>query len=225
SGADHLITVHLHSDQIQGFFDIPVDNINPKKLFLDYFQASVVSETHVVVSPDVGGAKAAKRFADQLGLPIAIVNKLRKDHNQSEVTHIVGDVKGKKCIIYDDMVDTGGSVCNAKQALIEAGALDEVSLAVTHPVLSGDAVQKLDSAMFKEILVTDSIPLPDPAPQRIKVLSLAPLLAEIVKRVEMGESVSGLYGGKERKEDKDYKDDKERGLICCISRREIVLSL
>jgi len=195
AGADHVITVDLHSDQIQGFFDVPVDNINPSKIFFEYFEKemSVDADTHVVISPDVGGAKAAKVFADQMGLPIAILNKQRSQHNESEVTHVVGDVEGKRCIIFDDMVDTAGSVCNAKKALVENGALDEVVLAATHAVFSGEAVSRLDAAGFKEILVTDSIPLPDPSPKQVKVLSLAPLMAEIVKRVSAGESVTGLY--------------------------------
>jgi len=195
SGADHVITVDLHSAQIQGFFDVPVDNIDPSKLFFEYFKKkmSVDPKTHVVVSPDVGGAKSAKSFADQLELPIAILNKQRQGHNQSEVTHVVGEVEGKHCIIYDDMVDTAGSVCNAKKALVANGALDEVCLAVTHPVLSGEAVTRLDEADFKNIIVTDSIPLPDPAPKNVTVLTLAPLMSEIIRRVSEGESVSGLY--------------------------------
>lgn len=193
AGADHLITVNLHSSQIQGFFDIPVDNIIPSKLFHDYFTKNVDFKDCVVVSPDAGGAKDAKKFADLLGLPIAILNKQRAEHNQSEVTHVVGDVAGKCCIIFDDMVDTAGSVCNAKKALVENGAKDEVILAATHPVFSGEAVKRLDEAGFKEIVVTDTLPLPDPAPKNVKVLSLAPLMGEIIKRVNAGESVSGLY--------------------------------
>ena len=192
SGMGHMITVSLHSDQIQGFFDVPVDNINPSKLFVEYFRQKDLSNA-VIVSPDVGGAKAAKRFADLFGLPLAVLNKKREAHNESEVTHVVGEVQGKQCVLYDDMVDTAGSVCNAKQALVAAGALDEVCLAVTHAVLSGEAVKRLDDAGFKEIVVTDSIPLPEVAPKNVKVLSLAPLLAEIIRRVEAGESVSGLY--------------------------------
>lgn len=193
SGADHVITVDLHSAQIQGFFDVPVDNIDPSKLFVTYFKDTLDMKDAVIVSPDVGGAKSAKRFADLLGLPLAILNKQRKKHNVSEVTHVIGEVEGKRCIIYDDMVDTAGSVCNAKEALVKNGALDEVYLAVTHPVLSKDAVKKLDEAGFKEVVVTDSLPLPTKAPKNVKVLSLAPMMAEIIRRVEAGRSVSGLY--------------------------------
>lgn len=193
SGADHLITVDLHSAQIQGFFDIPVDNIDPSKIFLKYIQANYDLNDTVMVSVDAGGAKAVKRFADLLGLPIAVINKQRKAHNQSEVTHIVGDVQGKHCIIYDDMVDTAGSVCNAKEALLKAGAMEDIALAITHPVLSGNAVERLNESTFSQILVTDSIPLPKNPPKNIKVLSLVPLMTEIVRRIELNEPVSDLY--------------------------------
>ena len=195
SGADHLITVDLHSAQIQGFFDVPVDNIDASKLFIDYFKSKKIDslKDYIVVSPDVGGARAVRKFANLLGLPLAILNKVRREHNKSEVTHIIGDVKGKHCILYDDMVDTAGSVCNAKEALVKGGGVDGVYLAATHAVLSGDAVKKLDKAGFKEIIVTDSIPLPKKGPKNIKVLSLAPMVAEIIRRVKSGESVSGLY--------------------------------
>ncbi len=193
SGATHVISVNLHSDQIQGFFDVPVDNIDPSRIFLEYFQTSVDLKDAVIVSPDAGGAKSVKRFADLMGLPFAILNKQRSAHNESEVTHVVGEVEGKRCILYDDMVDTAGSVCNAKKALLEAGAQEEMYLVATHPVFSGEAVERLNNAHFKEIIVTDSIPLPEKAPNDVKVLSLAPLIAEIIKRIDSGESVSGLY--------------------------------
>ncbi len=193
AGADHLITADLHSEQIQGFFDIPVDNIDPSKIFLQWMKKNADLKNSVIVSVDVGGAKPAKRFADMLGLPIAVINKQRKAHNQSEVTHIVGDVEGKRCIIYDDIVDTAGSMCNAKDALLKAGAHKDMILAVTHPVLSGEAVSRLNSSGFKKILVTDSIPLPDPAPKNVQILSLAPMLASIIEHIEEGKSVSELY--------------------------------
>lgn len=193
SGADHVITVDLHSAQIQGFFDVPVDNIDPMKLFLTAVQKELDLKNMVVVSPDVGAAKAVRRLANALHLPMVLINKHRQGHNKSEVTHVIGDVKGKSCLIYDDMVDTAGSVCNAKEALIKAGAKKDVYLAATHAVFSPPAVKRLNEAGFKKILVTDSIPLPKIPPKNVKVLSLAPILAEIVRRVESGESVSGLY--------------------------------
>jgi len=193
AGADHLITIDLHSAQIQGFFDIPVDNIDPSKLFLKYFQSAIDLKNAILVSPDVGGAKSVKRLADLLGLPLAILNKQRSEHNKSEVTHVIGDVQGKTCIIYDDMVDTGGSVCNAKEALVKAGAHKDVYLAATHAVLSGDAVERLNKAKFKQIIFSDSVPLPKVPPKNVHVLTLATMMAEIIRRIESGESVSGLY--------------------------------
>lgn len=193
SGADHLMTIDLHSAQIQGFFDIPVDNIDPSKIFLKHFQETIDLKNAILVSPDVGGAKSVKRLADLMGLPLVILNKQRSAHNKSEVTHVIGDVKGKTCIIYDDMVDTAGSVCNAKEALVKAGAHKDVYLAATHAVLSGEAVERLNKAKFKQILFTDSIPLPKVPPKNVHVLGLANMLAEIIKRIESGESVSGLY--------------------------------
>lgn len=193
SGADHVITVDLHSAQIQGFFDVPVDNIDPMKLFLSYFQEEMDTKNMVIVSPDVGAAKAVRRLANVLHLPMVLINKHRQGHNKSEVTHVIGEVKGKQCLIYDDMIDTAGSVCNAKEALMKSGAKKDVYLAATHAVFSPPAVKRLNEAGFKKILVTDSIPLPKVPPKNVKVLSLAPMLGEIVRRVESGESVSGLY--------------------------------
>lgn len=193
SGADHVITVDLHSAQIQGFFDVPVDNIDPMKLFLSYFQEELDLKNMVIVSPDVGAAKAVRRLANVLHLPMVLINKHRQGHNKSEVTHVIGEVKGKHCLIYDDMVDTAGSVCNAKEALMKSGAKKDVYLAATHAVFSPPAVKRLNEAGFKKIIVTDSIPLPKVPPKNVKVLSLAPILGEIVRRVESGESVSGLY--------------------------------
>ncbi|MDP3976209.1 MAG: ribose-phosphate pyrophosphokinase [bacterium] len=192
SGADHVMTVALHSDQIQGFFDVPVDNINPSRLFVEYIQSLKLRDA-VVVTPDAGGAKEAKKFADSLGCPLAVLNKQRAAHNQSEVTHVIGDVKGRTCIVYDDMIDTAGSVCHAKEALEKAGAGKDMYLAATHAVLSGEAVDRLNKADFRQIVVTDSIPLPEERLNHLHVLTLTPLLAEIIKRVESGESVSGLY--------------------------------
>lgn len=192
AGADHVITFNLHCDQIQGFFDIPVDNIRTNKLFGDYFKEKNISDP-VVVSPDAGGAKAAKKLADRIGAPLAILHKNRPAHNVSEVTHTVGDVSGKTAIIVDDMIDTGGSVCAAKEALIRDGANEDVYLAATHAVFSGPAVERLNAANFKEIVVTDSIPDKSADISSLKVLSIAPLLSDIIKGILKDESVSQLY--------------------------------
>ncbi len=191
SGADHIITTHLHSDQIQGFFDIPVDNLNPRRMFVDYFKSKNI-ENAVIVSPDAGGAKMAKKFADELGVSMCVLHKQRPEHNVSEVSHVIGDVKGKTPILVDDMIDTAGSVCAAKKALIEAGANDEVYLCATHPIFSGPARERLTEANFKEIVCTDSLPVENP-PKNYKILSLKDLLADVIKNVAAQKSVSKLY--------------------------------
>lgn len=191
SGADHIVTLHLHSDQIQGFFDCPVDNLNPRKLFVDYFRKKNIKDA-VIVSPDAGGAKMGRKFADDLNIPLVIMHKQRPEHNVSEITHVIGDVKGKTPIIVDDLIDTAGSVCGAKEALIKSGANDEVYLCATHPVFSGPAVERLTEALFKEIVCTDSLPVENP-PRNYRVLSIAPLIASVLKNSAEQRSVSELY--------------------------------
>lgn len=191
AGADHVIGLHLHSDQAQGFFDVPMDNLNPRKIFVDYFADKNIQDG-VIISPDAGSAKMAKKFADELGMPMAIMHKYRPEHNVSEVSHVIGDVKGKTPIIIDDMMDTCGSVAGAKRALVENGAKDEVYVCATHAVFSGKAKENLDEAGFKEIVVTDSLPVPNP-PTQLKTISLAPLFAGVIDNVVHQKSVSGLY--------------------------------
>ncbi|MCF7917730.1 ribose-phosphate pyrophosphokinase [Candidatus Gracilibacteria bacterium] len=191
AGADHVITMHLHSDQIQGFFDCPVDNLNPKKEFVKYLQSKNLKDT-VVVSPDAGGAKDAKKFADALGVGLAILHKQRPEHNKSEVTHVIGDVKGKTPIIVDDMVDTGGSVIGAVEALVKNGANKGVYLCGTHAILSGNAKENLVKSGLTEAIFTDSLPVENP-PKNFKTISMAPLFAEVVRNVVEHKSVSKLY--------------------------------
>lgn len=189
AGADHMIAMKLHSDQEQGFFNYPVDNVNTEKLFAGYFETKKIHDI-VVVSPDAGGAKDAKKFADLLNAKLAIIHKSRPGHNKAEVHHVIGDVKGKNCIIYDDMIDTAGSVSAAMQALKQHGAKD-VYLAATHAVFSDPAAERLRKAGFKEVVVSDSIPI---AKRKffkgLKVLSVAPLLAKIIKSVHEAKSVT-----------------------------------
>jgi ribose-phosphate pyrophosphokinase len=193
SGADHLITLKLHSDQAQGFFDFPVDNLDSLKLFADYFCEKKIQDL-VVVSPDAGGAKEAMKMADCLGVPLAIIHKARPRKNESHVTHVVGEVEGKTCLIFDDMVDTAGSVCNARQALLDYGANQEMYLAATHPVFSGPAVERLSNAGFTEVVVTNSIPLSvEKQFDGLKILSVAPLLAKIIRNVHEDRSVSEAF--------------------------------
>lgn len=193
AGADHLITMSLHSGQTQGFFDFPVDNVHTHKIFYDYFKKKRLKDV-VVVSPDAGGGKAAKRLADPLGVEIAIINKSRPEHNKAEVMSVVGEVKGKTCIIFDDMIDTGGSVVAAHEALIKAGANKDIYLAATHAVFSGPCSDRLKGAGFKEVVVTDTIPL---AKEKLfpglKIISVAPVLSEVIKCIYEGRSVSGIW--------------------------------
>jgi ribose-phosphate pyrophosphokinase len=193
AGADHVISFGLHSAQIQGFFDRPMDNLSANKLFIDYFDSKGFDDL-VVVSPDAGGAKEAKKFADALGAGLAILNKTRAEHNESEVTHVVGDVEGKTCILFDDMVDTAGSVCNAKKAIEGAGADGDIYLAATHAVFSDPATERLTEAGFKEIVVSDTVPLDEKkmAIPGLTVLSIAPFIAEIIKCVNTDQSVTNV---------------------------------
>lgn len=191
AGADHVITLHLHSDQTQGFFDIPVDNLNPRRIFVNYFKTKNLTDA-VVVSPDAGGTKMAKKFADELGVPMCILHKQRPEHNVSEVSHVIGEVKGKTPIIVDDMIDTAGSVASAKAALLTAGANQDVYLCATHAIFSGPAHEKLSAAAFTEIVCTDSLPVENP-PKNFKALSMASLLSDVLQNVVEQRSVSQLY--------------------------------
>jgi ribose-phosphate pyrophosphokinase len=190
AGADHLITMKLHSDQEQGFFEFPVDNVNTKYLFAEYFKKKNLKDL-VVVSPDAGGAKDAKKFADELGANLAIIHKSRPGHNQAEVSHVVGEVEGKTCLIYDDMIDTAGSVTAAKKALVDMGANKDVYLAATHPVFSDPATERFKAAEFAEVVVANTIPVGEEKQfEGLTVLSTAPLLARIIKSVHTGTSVT-----------------------------------
>lgn len=191
SGADHVITLHLHSDQAQGFFDVPLDNVSTQKMFVEYFKEKNIDDL-LVVSPDAGGAKTAKKFADDLGVDLAIMHKSRPAHNQSEVNEVVGDIEGKTCILIDDIVDTAGTICAAKNALVEKGANPDVYLCATHPVFSGPAVERITTAGFKEVVISDSIPLSTEI-ENCTVLSAAPLLAQIIENILTERSVSQLF--------------------------------
>lgn len=191
AGADHVITMHLHSDQIQGFFNCPVDNLNPKRAFVKYLQEKKLKDL-VIVSPDAGGAKDAKNFANELGVGLAILHKQRPEHNKSEVTHLIGEVEGKIPVIFDDMVDTGGSVIGAVEALIANGAKKEVYLCGTHAILSGNAKENLEKAGITEAIFTDSLPV-EKKPKNFKTISMAPLFADVVRNVVEHKSVSKLY--------------------------------
>jgi len=193
AGANRVLSMDLHAGQIQGFFNIPVDNLFATPVLLDYIREDYRTNT-VIVSPDTGGVVRARAFATRLGVGLAIIDKRREGPNEAQVMNIIGNVSGKRVIVLDDLIDTAGTVVQAAKALKEAGALD-VSVCCTHPVLSGPAIERLENSDIKEIIVTDTIPLHDGAKtcKRVKVLSVAGLLSEAVRRIYYDDSVSSLF--------------------------------
>ncbi len=192
-GVDRVLTVDLHADQIQGFFDIPVDNVYGSPVLLDDIMDQHYEDT-VVVSPDVGGVVRARAVAKQLNTDLAIIDKRRERANESQVMNLIGDVQGRTCILVDDMCDTAGTLCKAAKALKDNGAVRVVSY-VTHAVLSGPAVDNISNSELDELVVTDTIPLSKAAQNcdKIRQLSLAPMLAEAVRRVCNEESISAMF--------------------------------
>ena len=196
AGADRVLTMDLHASQIQGFFDIPVDNMLGSPLFVRYYKRKFAGETDdmIVVSPDVGSVARARTFSQRMGMGLAIVDKRRQKANSSEVMNIIGDVKDKKVILLDDMVDTAGSLCGAANALVEVGGAKEVYACASHGVLSGPALQRIKDSVIKELVFLDTIPLPEGAEDsRIKQLSVAPMFAEAIERIYEEISVSTLF--------------------------------
>ena len=192
TGADRVLTMDLHADQIQGFFDIPVDNLYASPIAIDYLK-SLSLENVVVVSPDAGGVDRARFLAKKLNSSLAIIDKRRAEANVVDIMNVIGEVKGKNCILIDDIVDTAGSITKAAFALKERGANDVYCL-FSHAVLSDNAVDNLRRAEFKEIIFTNSIPLPDHKKLRnMQILSIAPLFGEAIRRIHNGESVSSLF--------------------------------
>ena len=193
AGADRLLTMDLHADQIQGFFDIPVDHLYAAPVFIEDIQKMQLKKV-TVVSPDVGGIKSARGFAKRLHCELAVVDKRRIDARSAEVMNIMGEVKGRNIIMVDDIVSTAGSVTQAAKALKEKGALD-IYCCITHPVLSPPSLERLDDSPVKVMKVTDSIPLREDARanKKIQVLSVAKLLGEAIKRIHKNESVSSLF--------------------------------
>jgi ribose-phosphate pyrophosphokinase len=194
AGVDRLLTVDLHADQIQGFFDIPVDNVYASPVLLGEVWKQGYHNM-IVVSPDVGGVARARAFAKRLDdADLAIIDKRRPRPNESKVMNIIGEVDGRSCVLVDDMVDTAGTLCQAAQALKDEGAVKVVAY-ITHALLSADAVKRISSSALDELVVTDTIPLSDEASacSRIRRLSVAALLAETIRRIRDEESVSSLY--------------------------------
>jgi ribose-phosphate pyrophosphokinase len=194
AGANRVLTVDLHAGQIQGFFDIPTDNLYAMPVIVKDIRDAMTGNHLIVVSPDVGGVVRARALAKRLGTELAIVDKRRERAGESEVMNIIGDVEGRSCIIIDDIVDSGGTVCNAAEALVKAGAKDVCAYA-THGVLSGGAVARVQSSALKSMVVTDSIQATDDVRKcaNIRRISIAPLIGEAMRRINNEESVSSLF--------------------------------
>ena len=197
AGADRVLTMDLHAAQIQGFFDIPVDNLQGGHLFVKHFvnKFGKSNEDVMVVSPDVGSTARARAFAMKLGTNMAIVDKRRERANQSEVMNIIGDVSGKTCILLDDIVDTAGSLCGAAKAIHEIGGAKEVYACATHGVLSGPAIERIEGSCIKELLLLDTIPYPadKPACSKIRYITSANVFAEAIRRIYEEVSISNLF--------------------------------
>jgi ribose-phosphate pyrophosphokinase len=194
-GVDRVITVDLHADQIQGFFNSPVDHLTALPLFADYFKKKKLKDL-VVVAPDAGRVRFAKRLASIIGnnTTLAFMHKSRPRHNVAEVVNIVGEVKDKTVLLVDDMVDTAGSITAGLANLKKHGCKDEIYLATTHPVFSGPAIERLAKAGFNEVIVTDTIPIPKESQFKgLKTLSMAPMIAEAIKRDFLNDSISSLW--------------------------------
>lgn len=192
-GVDRVLTVDLHAEQIQGFFDVPVDNVYGSPVLLEDIEQQKF-ENLIVVSPDIGGVVRARAVAKQLGIDLAIIDKRRPRANVAEVMHIIGEIEGRTCLLVDDMVDTAGTLCSAAKALKDQGAKHVIAYA-THPVLSGKAVENLNNSVLDELVVTDSIPLSDAIKNCTKVrqLTLSRMLAEAMRRLSNEESLSAMF--------------------------------
>ena len=196
AGADRVLTMDLHAAQIQGFFDIPVDNLLGNPVFVKYYLNKFDNpEDMCVVSPDVGSVARARAFANKMGMGLAIVDKRREKANQCEVMNIIGDVQGKKCILFDDMVDTAGSLCNAAKAIAEIGGATEVYACATHGVLSGPALERIVDSPIKELALLNTIPVPAEFTDtgRVKVLDVSDMFAEAIQRTYNESSMSVLF--------------------------------
>ena len=194
AGADRVLTMDLHASQIQGFFDIPVDNLAGNPIFVDYYAKKYGSECEnmMVASPDVGSVSRAR--AQKLHMNLAIVDKRRQKANSCEVMNVIGDVRDKDCILFDDMVDTGGSLCNAAKALIEVGGAKSVQACASHGVLSGPAIDRINDSVITELALLDTIPAIDPKKSsKIKYLQVAPMFAEAIERIYQEISISKLF--------------------------------
>ena len=198
AGADRVLTMDLHASQIQGFFDIPVDHLLGNPTFVQYYlnkfpENEYDHDQFVVVSPDVGSVARARAFAAKVHMGLAIVDKRRQKANECEVMNVIGDVRGKTCILYDDMIDTAGSLCNAAAALVEIGGAKEVYACATHGVLSGPAFERISNSYIKEVVVHNTIPVDNTLCPKIKQLDVAPIFARAIQHVHGGTSIADLF--------------------------------
>ena len=193
AGADRILALDLHAAQIQGFFDIPVDHLFASPVMIDHFRSGSIANL-TVVSPDAGGVERARAFAKRLNAPLAIIDKRREQANVAEVMNIIGDVRGRNCVIVDDLIDTAGTLVKGSEALLDAGA-GNVYACATHAVLSGPAVRRIEESQIREVVLTNSIPLKGDAREcsRIKTMSIAPLLARAIQSIHEGGSISTLF--------------------------------
>jgi ribose-phosphate pyrophosphokinase len=193
AGTDRVLCIDLHAGQIQGFFNIPVDNLYATPVLLPAMNAHFGTQV-TIISPDAGGVERARAYAKRLDAPLAIIDKRREQANVAQIMNIIGDVEGQRCVIVDDMVDTAGTLTEAARALKEAGAI-AVGAAITHPVLSGPAIERVEKSELEALVVTDTIPLHDAARacNRVRVVSIANLLGEAIRRITNEESVSSLF--------------------------------
>ena len=195
SGVDHVISMDIHCLQIQGFFDIPMDNLTGGNLFVDYFKKKYADrmEDTMVVSPDVGSVTRARNFAQKLGIPMAIVDKRRQKANSSEVMNIIGEVKDKHVILLDDLVDTAGSLCGAAKALVNIGGAASVSACASHGVLSGPALERIENSPIEEMVLLNTIPAPKNVSKKISYISVAATFAEAISRCYNDTSINNIY--------------------------------
>ena len=192
AGADRLITIDLHADQIQGFYDIPLDHFVGYPLFAKYLKNKKLRDL-TIVATDVGGVRRTRQMAKLLHAPIVIIDKRRPKHNQAEVAHIIGEVKNKTCIILDDIIDTAGTICGAAETLKKKGA-KKIIIAATHGLLSGPACERLKKCPADQILLADTVPLGQGKKlKKIKIISVAPLMAKVIKRIHRGQSLGALF--------------------------------
>lgn len=194
AGADRVLTMDLHAAQIQGFFDIPMDHLYAAPVLLEHFLDHPGKDNFAVVAPDVGSVKMARAFAKRLGAPLSIIDKRRPRPNQAEVVNFIGDVRGRHVVIFDDMIDTGGTMCDAAKELVNNQGAESVDICATHPLLSGPALERLNEAPVDRAVVTNTIPFTrhDECP-KIEVLDISQLLAEAIKRIHLEQSISSLF--------------------------------